>query len=149
MLPEPDHIDLARRKMILIFCAGLYIFFLICGFSGCTGNKTDNSVVLTWNTPLTNTDGSSLTDLAGYQLYFGTSSHNYTKLIKIPLGDERLSCIENTAGNVGSKNQKKCTYTVSALPAGKYYFVMTAYNVFGKESAFSNEVEKLAIPSVK
>ena len=34
---------------------------------------------LTWDPPTTNTDGTTLADLAGYKIYYGQSSGNYTE----------------------------------------------------------------------
>src|SRR3989344_2041700 len=77
--------------------------------------------VLSWDPPTTNTDGSWLTDLGGYRLYYGTASGNYGSVID--------------AGNV-------ITHTVTGLSNGTYYFVVTAYDTSGNESGFSNEVSK-------
>ena len=68
------------------------------------------------------TYGTPITDLAGYNLYYGTASGNYTQNINV--------------GNV-------TTYTTSNLATGTYYFVATAYNTAGKESAYSNQVTKI------
>ena len=62
-----------------------------------------------------------LTDLAGYKLYYGTSSGNYGSPIDV--------------NNV-------TTYTISNLTVGSYYFVVTAYDLSGNESDYSNEVVK-------
>jgi hypothetical protein len=59
-------------------------------------------------------------DLAGYKIYYGLSSGNYTIAI-----------------NVGNVTQ----YTVNQLTEGLvYYFVVTAYDTAGNESAYSQEV---------
>ena len=82
---------------------------------------TTGSATLSWNAPTTNTDGTPLTDLAGYKVHMGTSSGNYTTVVDI--------------GNV-------MTYTVSNLAPGTYYFVVTAYDSSSNESSFSNEASK-------
>ncbi len=38
------------------------------------------TATLSWTPPTQNTDGSPLTDLAGYRVYWGTSSGNYPEL---------------------------------------------------------------------
>ncbi len=59
-------------------------------------------------------------DLAGYKMYYGTSSGNYPNIV-----------------DVG----KYTNCTVSDLEEGKtYYFATTAYDTYGYESGFSNEV---------
>ncbi len=78
---------------------------------------------LFWDPPTTNTDGSTLTDLGGYIVYYGTSSGQYDNMID--------------AGNV-------ITWNVANLPEGRnYYFAVTAYDIAGNESDFSNEVTKV------
>jgi hypothetical protein len=69
-----------------------------------------------------NTDGSSLTGLAGYKVYYGTSSGFYTTVID--------------AGNVTA-------YTINNIASGTYYFAITAYDTSGNESDFSDEVVKI------
>ncbi len=79
------------------------------------------SATLAWAAPKTNTDGTPLTDLAGYKVYYGTSSKNYTSVT-----------------NIGNAT----TYTVNNLPSGIYYFAVTSYDNTGIESSYSNEVSK-------
>jgi len=74
---------------------------------------------LRWDAPTTNEDGSTLTDLAGYKVYVGTSPGNYQESF-----------------DAGSQQ----SWTVGDLAAGNtYYFAVTAYNTSGEESAYSNE----------
>ena len=80
------------------------------------------TATLVWDAPTTNTDGSPITDLAGYKIYYGTSPASYSTSID--------------AGQV-------TTYQLNTLTAGlTYYFSVTAYNASGIESTFSNEVSK-------
>lgn len=60
-------------------------------------------------------------DVAGYKVYYGLASRTYT-----------------TSINTG----KTTSYTLSGLATGTYYFAVTAYDLSGNESAFSNEVSK-------
>jgi hypothetical protein len=70
-------------------------------------------VGLTW-------DPNSETDLAGYKIYWGLSSGNYSQNVDV--------------GNV-------TIYTIPNLSDGQtYYFAATAYSTAGRESGFSNEV---------
>ena len=76
-------------------------------------------VQLTWTAPTTNADGTALTDLAGYRVYYGQTSGNLTQ-------------------NVAVGNQT--TYPLSGLNGGQlYYFAVTAYDTSGNQSARSNE----------
>jgi hypothetical protein len=81
-----------------------------------------SSVTLTWTPPTTNTDGTELTDLAGYLVYYGTSSGSYGSPIDV--------------GNVN-------TYSITNLAAGSYYFAVKAYDTARINSDFSNEVLKV------
>lgn len=83
---------------------------------------TLRSVHISWQPPLTNTDGSTLTDLKGYRIVYGTQAGQYTSSIPV-----------NGTG--------VATYTVENLPTGqKYYFAMVSVNSAGTESDYSREV---------
>ena len=76
-----------------------------------------SSATLTWNA---NTES----DLAGYKIYRATTSGGYG------------APIATLQGNV-------TTYIASGLQSGTtYFFVITAYDLSGNESPYSNEVSK-------
>jgi hypothetical protein len=77
---------------------------------------------LTWDAPTKNVDGTDLNDLAGYKVYYGISSRNYSNSIDV--------------GNV-------MTYEINSLSAGTYHFSVTAYDISGNESDYSIEVSKI------
>ncbi len=81
------------------------------------------STTLTLSAPAVNTDGSPFMDLASYKLYFGTSRGIYPNEILI--------------NNPGISD-----YVVENLAPATYYFVATAINTSGMESAYSNEVSR-------
>ena len=84
-------------------------------------------VSLSWEAPSVNEDGTPLTNLAGYKIYYGTVSGNYTQNVDV--------------GNV-------TTYIFTNLTNGKtFYFVATAYNAAKYESKYSNELSK-TIPAL-
>jgi uncharacterized protein YjdB len=83
---------------------------------------TTGDATLAWNAPTTHVDGTPLTDLAGYKIYYGTASGSYTTVIDV--------------GNV-------TTSVVGNLTSGTYYFAVTAYDVYGSESGYSNEGSKV------
>ncbi len=85
------------------------------------GSSGSGTAALAWNPPTTNADGTALTGLAGFKVYYGTVSGSYPNVIDI--------------GN-------QTRYALNNLPAGTYYFVVTAYDTHGAESGFSNEVSK-------
>ena len=78
--------------------------------------------ILTWNPPTTNEDGSPLTDLAGYTVYWGTTSGDYTDQTDVGNVEQFLSTLPNNGLT--------------------YYFAVTAYDTSGNESRFSEEVSR-------
>jgi hypothetical protein len=76
------------------------------------------AVTLTWLPPDTNSDGSPLTDLAGYRIYYGTDA--------------------NALGNVMQVNNKGITSgVIEGLIPAHWYFAIRAYNSAGVESDLS------------
>jgi predicted small secreted protein len=81
---------------------------------------TTGSATLNWMPPTENTDGSALTDLVEYKIYYGTSPDAMT----------------NEIANVSIG---LATYVIDNLQTNTtYYFSMTAINSSGVESSFSN-----------
>ena len=89
---------------------------------GTTSSATANqstSVTLSWMPPQTNADGTSLTDLAGYHIHYGTQAAALNSEIDIP-----------TAG--------LADYVIEGLKANStYYFAISSYNSQGIESTDS------------
>ncbi len=83
--------------------------------------KASGSVTLAWQPPTENTNGTALTNLAGFNIHYGTQSENYTSTIQIA-------------------NPGVTRYVVEDLPAGTYYFAVTAYTTAGEDSAYSPQV---------
>ena len=81
------------------------------------------SATVSWQPPSTRTDGTPLTNLAGYRLRYGTSPGSYPNMFTLPNGGLTSAVIEN-------------------LPAATYYFVATAYDSTGAESTYSAAVSK-------
>jgi hypothetical protein len=86
-------------------------------------SSSPGAATLSWTPPTRNTDGSSLTNLAGYRIYYGTSASSLTQTITI-----------NTAG--------VSSYVVSDLSPATYYFAVTAFTSAGAESSRSPTVSK-------
>jgi hypothetical protein len=78
------------------------------------------SMTLSWTPPTENEDGTALDNLAGYKLYFGTASGQYTNQLRI-----------NTPG--------LSSYVVENLLPDTYYVVATSFTTSGVESRYSNE----------
>jgi len=91
------------------------------GTNGTTSETTlGGFVTLAWEAPV-GSDGMPLANVAGYTVYYGTSSVSYDN--KVDNGT-RTSC------------------TISGLAPGTYYISVTCYDLAGNESSFSNEVTK-------
>jgi hypothetical protein len=79
------------------------------------------SVTLSWAAPTTNTDGSALTDLAGYVVLYGTAPRSYSTTLQI------------TGAGTSS-------VVLEGFSPGTYYFTVKSRNNAGIESDFANEV---------
>jgi hypothetical protein len=84
--------------------------------------SSSGSATLSWTPPTSNTNGSTLSNLAGYRIYYGTSSSNLSRTI--------------TVANAGVTR-----YVVPDLAAGTWYFAVRAYTTSG-ESVNSNTGSK-------
>ena len=79
-------------------------------------------IALRWQPPTHNVDGSALTDLAGYKIYWGDTPGDY----------HRELAVDDSAA----------TQHTLVVPVGTYHLVMTAFNLQGRESAPSAEVRR-------
>ncbi|MGH8319909.1 MAG: hypothetical protein ACREUL_18375 [Steroidobacteraceae bacterium] len=80
-----------------------------------------SGVTVSWMPPTENTNGSTLTNLAGYHLYYGTSRSDLNHVIDIT-------------------NPGLAAYVVSDLSAATWYFALTSINAAGMESPRSTVV---------
>jgi hypothetical protein len=90
------------------------------------GSPTPNptgTATLTWVAPTLNTNGTALTDLSGYHIYYGTSATQLNQEIILD-------------------SASATTYVINGLTSGTYYFVVTAVSSAGTESAQSNVASK-------
>jgi hypothetical protein len=81
------------------------------------------SAMLSWTPPTSNTDGSPLTNLAGYKIYWGTVQGTYPNSVTL-------------------NNPGLTSHVVDSLVPGTYFFVATALNAVGAESTFSTVASK-------
>jgi hypothetical protein len=86
-----------------------------------TPAATAQAVTLSWAAPTQNTDGSALTNLSGFDIYYGTSSASLTQKISI-----------NSVGLL--------TYVVENLNSGTWFFEVVAVNAAGVQSGPSSVV---------
>jgi hypothetical protein len=84
---------------------------------------TNKSADVSWTPPTTNTNGTALTDLAGFRIYYGTSPDALNQTINVP-----------TAGATD--------YVVQGLTQGTWYFAVVAYTNTGLASALSSLASK-------
>lgn len=84
---------------------------------------TTGAASLSWTKPTKNTDGTLLTDLAGYKISYGTSPSALSHTIQMA-------------------NPTATSYVVSNLSAGTYYFAVAAYTSTGTQSAQSSVASK-------
>jgi len=83
-----------------------------------------SSVTVSWVPPTTNTDGTPVTALSGYKVYYGTASGQYS---------QSLAVASPTVTSV----------VVEGLSTGTtWYFALKAVSSSGVESAFSQEASK-------
>jgi hypothetical protein len=81
------------------------------------------SVTLSWTPPSENEDGSQLSDLSAYRIYWGRAGQRYGPPVTI-------------------NNPSVTRYVIEGLAPGTYEFVATAVNRAGVESRFSNAITR-------
>ncbi len=107
---------------------------LLCGCidpgSGTTAGASPQSLAaggrtatLSWAAPTSNTDGTPLTNLAGYRIYYGSSPEDLSHTVQIK--------------SVGLQ-----TYVIDDLEPGTWYFAVMALAANGAESTLSAVVTK-------
>jgi hypothetical protein len=84
---------------------------------------SNGRATLSWTAPTENEDGSTLSNLAGYRIVYGTSASALTNTIQIT-------------------NPSVTTYVVENLAPAIWYFAVTAVNSTGAESNYSNVANK-------
>jgi hypothetical protein len=87
------------------------------------GGTTGGTASLSWIAPTTNSDGTPLTDLAGYRIYYGLSHSAMINVITIT-------------------NTQLTNYQVTGLVPAVWYFEVKAYNSANVESDRSPIVSK-------
>jgi len=88
-------------------------------FSITVNQVSNGSATLTWTPVTQNTNGTVLTDLAGYKVYWGTSAGNMSQTVTLA-------------------NPSLTTYAVTNLSSGTWYFGVAAYASDGTQGMMSN-----------
>jgi hypothetical protein len=95
----------------------------LAGFAITVQAVATGSATLTWLPPTMNTDGTPLTNLAGFRIYWGTMPGTYLSSVTV-------------------MNPGLTRYVVENLTPNTYYFSVKAVNSSGTESVFSNPGSK-------
>jgi hypothetical protein len=90
-------------------------------FTVAVNQMSAGNAALDWTPPTENTDGSVLTNLAGYNVHYGTSPDKLTQVVKLA-------------------NPGLTSYVVGNLTAGTWFFAVTSYAANGTESSNSGIV---------
>ncbi len=85
--------------------------------------QTVGRATLSWQAPTDRTDGSPLTNLAGFRIYYGTNQSDLRQSVEI-------------------RDPGANTWVIENLTAGTWYFAATAFDASGVESARTNAVTK-------
>jgi len=88
-----------------------------------TAGTTTGSATLRWTPPTLNEDGTPIENLAGYRVYYGTSTGNLNQVLNIAGAGVTSAVIQN-------------------LTPATWYFALKAYNAANVESSFSNIASK-------
>jgi hypothetical protein len=81
------------------------------------------TATLSWTPPTENSDGSALTDLAGYQVHYGRSQSELNQMVRLD-------------------NASLSTYVVEHLGTGTWYFALVSVNSRGTTSVLSSVASK-------
>ena len=120
--------DLTTHVLRFLHIIALVLFgMLIAACGGKAGTQQSDSgagvATLTWQQPMMNEDGTPLTDLAGYRVFYGRSEDDLRYSMRID-------------------NPTQTTAVVKGLTSGKWYFKVVAENGRGASQP-SNIVSKV------
>ena len=124
--PSPQSAGRAYRARLVLAALATSAVLLGCGGSELASYQTspissEKSITLQWDPPVANEDGSALTDLAGYRLYYGLRSTNYEYVLDI-------------------KDPQATTAAIQLPWPGAWYISAKSYRSNGIESSLSEEI---------
>lgn len=96
----------------------------VASYAACPTKTPSDRACIKWTPPTLNTDGSSLTNLAGFRIYYGQSPTALTLTMQI---------------NSPTQN----TQVIVPPSRGTWYFAIAAFATTGAESARSNVASKI------
>ena len=88
-----------------------------------TGVDTSGAATIRWNPVTRNIDGTEASDIAGYNIYYGTTEGQYPNKVTVP-------------------DPEATSFVIKDLSAATYYFVITVYDHNGNESGYSSVARK-------
>jgi hypothetical protein len=116
---SPSLIDVASFANIVITVSDGTATASLSAFTLSVLQIVTGSATISWTPPTANSDGTALTNLAGYRIVYGTSSTNLNQSVAVT--------------NVGLTTQ-----LIPNLAGGTWYFAVYAVNNDGVESNLSN-----------
>ena len=105
----------ASLFLLLSFAAGL-------SHAACPDPLPADTVCLEWEAPTENVDGSPLTDLAGFEVFWSLTQGDFVQARKLDIPDENQIELTTPASSISIPSPGPGGGTVTV------YFVMTAYN---------------------
>lgn len=115
-IPGPD--DVGTTEGIVITVSDGVGYASLAAFTLAVQPNTAGTALVSWMPPTQRTDGSPLSDLTGYRLYYGTRADSLTRTINL--------------------NNGLSSYMVEGLETGTWYFAVVASDSAGRDSALSN-----------
>jgi hypothetical protein len=119
----PTAADVAMYSGITISVSDGQASASLAAFAVAVTDTATGSATLSWTAPTENSDGSALTDLAGYRLHYGRTQTGLDQTIVI-------------------NNVSLSTYVVENLSAGTWYFALVTVNTHGTTSTMSSVASK-------
>ncbi len=114
--PGPDDVGAAEGIVITVSDGTGYAS--LPAFTLVVQPNTTGTALVSWLPPTQHTDGTPLSDLAGYRLYYGTRADSLTRTVDL--------------------NNGLSSYMVEGLETGTWYFAVVASDSAGRDSALSN-----------
>jgi len=114
----PQAADVGIYANIQISVSDGHLRVALPAFAVAVNQMSAGNATLDWMPPTENTDGSLLTNLAGYKLHYGNTPDQLTQVIKVT-------------------NPGLSSYVIDNLSPGTWYFGITSYTSDGIESVGS------------
>jgi hypothetical protein len=114
----PAATDLGDFNAIVISVADGAQTASLASFKISVAAGNSGSATLSWTPPTQNTDDTTITNLGGYNIYYGSDATAMNNKIQVT-------------------NPGLTSYTITGLGAGTHYFGITAYTTNGVESDLS------------